>query len=375
MNCCVCGEGEPDYEAGSRACRRCGGRLAGALRQVPVLVDELRGLGYVERDVRPLACTTSGCDRPARWSGTFQARGKPPRPCVPYCGRCATNLLSAGLLFGLHPARSHADPVATALTAGPVNGASTGPRAAGTRERSLPIRVDPTDLLARPRHGSLQVAARSPWPDDQIGHLPAAAILDFWVRDWANIRGEGLPVPEVGRLCGWLSDRLDWALREHPALDEFAGDVSRLLGALYGLAGLGLAAPKLMEAPCPSCGLLALTQPFPEAYIECVCGRCLTPAEYEEYVMDMRHEIRALDVVAALNGGIHLDVTKLRFAVVTAKQDDDSAFGWGEVLVLHRDGREAFGRERRPRPSEIEVFDDLDGVMIRQGRLLREEAS
>lgn len=247
--CCICGERERDYEARSQACSRCAGRLSGALRQIPVLVDELRtAAAEVDAHV-PALRFPPGHDH-------------------------------AGELV------PHRDPLA-ALPAGPLSGVVRGARVSGTPEARLPIRVDPTDLLARPRNGSLAVAARSPWPDDQVGHLAVATVLDFWARDWADLRGEGLPVPEVGRLCGWLSDRLDWALREHPALDEFARDVSDLLGALWGLAGHGSARPKPMEAACPSCSLLTLVQPFPEANIECVtvdCGRILTPAEYAEHV-------------------------------------------------------------------------------------------
>lgn len=250
--CVVCEDRDPDHPL--LACARCAGRLSGALRQIPVLVDELHGLGYVERDTGERRAADGG------------------------------------------PGGRGWDPVANVFPSGPVPGASTGPRAGGTRERSLPIRVDPTDLLARPRYGSLLVAARSPWPDDQIGHLPVAATLDFWVRDWADTRGEGLPdistrtVRPVALLCGWLEVRLDWALRDHLALDEFARDVSDLLGALWGLAGHGAARPKPMEAACPSCSLLTLVQPFPEANIECAtvdCGRILTPAEYAEHVITL----------------------------------------------------------------------------------------
>lgn len=356
--CVVCQD--RDSEERSQACSRCAGRLAGALRQIPKLVDELRGLGYVERDVRP-----------------------------------GTRAVREGAEIVRVPAM--ADPVANLWPAGPMAGASTGPRAGGTRERSLPIRVDPTDLLARPRHGSLLVAGRSPWPDDQVGHLGAAAVLDFWVRDWADLRGEGLPPLQAagerspaGLLARWLADRLDWALREHPALDEFAGDVSRLLGALWGLAGHGTARPKLMEAECPSCGLLALTQPFPEAYIECDCGRCLTPDEYEEYVMDMRHEVTAQDVLTVLNGLERPKLDGLTFAVITKGYTESpgqgraagklikheeifSPFERGEIVVLNGNGREPFGEGRKPGKwsVEYEEFLTLDGALNCREQLLK----
>lgn len=350
--CVICAERPPEER--SLACARCAGRLAGALRQIPVLVDELRTLAAEVDTHLPALRFPPGHDR-------------------------------AGQLV------PHRDPLSD-LPAGPLSGAVRGARVSGSPEARLPIRIDPTDLLARPRNGSLAVAARSPWPDDQVGHLAVASVLDFWARDWADLLGEGLPVPEVGRLCGWLSDRLDWALEDHPALDEFAGDVSRLLGALYGLAGLGLAAPKLMEAPCPSCGLLALTQPFPEAYIECACGRCLTPDEYEEYVMDMRHEVTAQDVLTVLNGLERPKLDGLTFAVITKGYTESpgqgraagkliqheemfSPFTRGEIVVLNGNGREPFGEGRKPGKwsVEFEEFLTLAGALNCRERLLAEE--
>lgn len=249
--CCVCQDRERDWPA--LACRRCWGRLAGSLRQIPGLVEELSGLGYVQRDRRERPDDVNG-----RW----------------------------------------ADPIAHALPAGPLNGSKSAPRVSGSPGRSAPIRIDPTDLLARSRHASLAVATSSRWPEDQVGYLSAATILDFWVRDWADLRGEHLP--EIGRerspaltLANWLLDRLDWACQHHFALDEFAGDIQQLSSALYGLCGYGAARPKLMEAPCPSCHLLTLTQCYEESNIECSaieCGRILTVEEYAEHVRTILEE-------------------------------------------------------------------------------------
>lgn len=244
-----------DHEAeeGWLVCRRAWGRLAGALHQIPRLVEELSGLGFVQRDRRERPDDVNG-----RW----------------------------------------ADPIAHSLPAGPLNGSKSAPRVSGTPGRSAPIRIDPTDLTGRPRHGSLQVADRSRWPEDQVGFLSAATVLDFWVRDWADLRGEHLP--EIGgerspalTLANWLLDRLDWARQHHYALDEFAADVQQLSSALYGLAGYGAARPKLMEAPCPGCHLLTLTQCYEESNIECSaieCGRILTVEEYAEYVRTLIEE-------------------------------------------------------------------------------------
>jgi len=233
--CCVCEELPPDWPR--LACSRCANRILGALGQIPKLVDELRVELTPDDDAR--------------------------------------------------------DPVAVGLPAGPQKGSWRESRIRSTRPERLPIAVDPTDLLMPPRHGSLAVAS-GPYAADQDGHLSVATVLDFWVRDWADLRGEGLPAlrtrersQAVGVLSGWLADRLGWALERHGALDEFARDVFDLSGALYGAVNGGRALPKPMEAPCPRCGLASLLQPFPEADIECGdpdCRRLLSPAEYADHV-------------------------------------------------------------------------------------------
>lgn len=253
-----------DHEAdpGWLVCRRAWGRLAGALRQIPDLCDELSGLGFVQRDTR------YRLDDQKAVAMAYDNAGEP------------------------HPV--YADPVSYAFPAGPLNGLRNGAKVSGSPGRSAPIRIDPTDLTGRPRHGSVPVADRSPWPEDQVGYLSAATVLDFWVRDWADIRGEGLPAAQgVRRLSGWLLDRLDWACQSFMALDEFAEDVRKLSSALFGLAGYGAARPKLMEAACPGCHLLTLTQGYPDGQIECNttdCERILTPEEYAEWVRNLIDE-------------------------------------------------------------------------------------
>lgn len=254
MTGCVIHPGEHEAVEGWLCCTKAWGRLAGALRQIPGLCDELAGLGYVQRD-------------------TGRRRGD-----------------DGQVVDGW-------DPVANTFPAGPLNGVRNGAKVSGSPGRSAPIRIDPTDLTGRPRHGSVPVADRSPWPEDQVGYLSAATTLDFWARDWALIRGESAPWLDgersAGILCRWLLDRLDWACVEYLALDEFAEDVRVLCSALYGLNGYGVSRPKLMEAPCPSCQLLTLTQSYPDASIECGttdCERILTPEEYAVYVQSLIEE-------------------------------------------------------------------------------------
>lgn len=269
-----------DHEADEDwlCCRRAWGRLAGSLRRIPELCEELAGLGYVQRDT-----------------------GLRVRAEVRYENTRKSDVADEGF----------PDPVAYALPAGPLNGRRSGPRVSSTPDPSIPIAVDVTDLLGPARHGSLPVADRSRWPEDQTGFLSAATILDFWARDWADLRGERPPDLRsrdrslvanvaatshglaVGILCSWLLDRLDWACQRFAALDEFARDIQELSSALYGLNGHGPARPKLMEATCPGCTYTTLVQYYPEANIECLtedCGRILTPEEYAEHVRSLIEE-------------------------------------------------------------------------------------
>lgn len=242
--CVVCSEREAER---GEVCSRCWARMAGHLRQIPDLARELAGLGYVERDdTEPKISDRAG------------------RP-VPHC-----------------------DPVARVLTAGPLNGASGAPRVSGSSTPPVPIRIDPTDLLGAARHGSRGPHARGVLglDDDQVGHLPAATVLDTWVRDWAAKRAEHLPVPTVTVLCGWLLDRLDWACDRHPAVDEFVAELRALCGALLAACGRTDPRPEPLPAPCPDCGLLTLWRDVDAERIVCGggCPRLLDEDAYAEHV-------------------------------------------------------------------------------------------
>lgn len=223
--------------------------MAGALRLIPDLCNELSGLGYVERD------------------------GRAPKLVFP------NGHQSAG------EAVPHFDPISNGLTAGPLNGSKGAPRVSGSTERPVPIRIDPTDLLATSRQGSLAVAVTGAHAQDQIGHLAVATELEFWARDWADSRGENPPLPLVPILCRWLLDRLDWACQHHHALDEFAAALRRLQGALFGLCGYGEPRPETLSAPCPGCHMLTLYRDVDMQRIVCGagCAELMTEDSYAEY--------------------------------------------------------------------------------------------
>lgn len=230
--CVVCPvpDGEQPHEAaeGWLTCWRAWARMAGALRLIPDLCDELHGLGYVMRN--------------------------------------------------------HRDPVSRVLPSGPVNGSKGSPRVNGSRDAPVPLRIDPTDLLMPSRPASLSVAVTGSYASDQIGHLAVATELEFWARDWADIRREGIPLPNVPELSEWLRNRLEWACEHHPAIDEFAGKLRQLRTALTAAAGRFDAMPETLSAPCDSCGTLALYRDTDIERVACgSCARLMTEDEYADY--------------------------------------------------------------------------------------------
>jgi len=256
MICVVCQDESRPVEPGWLVDQRCYDRMANALMRIPDLVAEVASLGLVQRDHRR---ELRDVDTGRRWP--------------------------------------HYDPIANMLPSGPINGASRTPRVSGGRAAPLPIRVDPTDLTAPARPGSLAVHANGRWPQDQIGWLSAATELDFWAADWASERHESRPSPQVPVLCAWLFDRLDWAAQEHVALEEFAGKLSGLYGALVSAVGGWTAKPETLITPCRSCGMLALYRevgPTPE-YDRVACGACpslLTESDYAEWVKELTERER-----------------------------------------------------------------------------------
>ena len=255
--CVVCpprgpddGGHEPDRERGHQCCATAYLRLAGALNAIPDRVDELLGLGYVERDA-------------LRYPRVLDRSGEP----VP-----------------------HHDPVANLWPAGPVPGQRGGAKVHAAPSSVPPLSLDVVDLTSGVNHEARRLLARGVLglDDDQVGHLSAATILHGWVRDWADIRREAEPMPTVRELSRWLSDRLDWACEKHPALDEFARDLFELQAALDAITGQLPARPQRVDRPCPACGWWALSKAPGEEYIRCGrCDRALTDDEYREHLEDV----------------------------------------------------------------------------------------
>lgn len=257
-NCVICAH--RDAREGW-VCEPCRGRLAGQLRDIPHLVEELKS---------------------------------PPEA---------------------EPAH---DLVSVAFPAAAIAGQSNAPRVQGSREAPVPISVDRTDLLGeadgRTVHYSHMVPKVRVWYDpelpdkdgfvfgwhrelvrdehgqvvmvpagDQTGYPSAATVLDGWCALFAEERRESIPTPRPADQSRWLLDRLD-ELFKHPAVDECAKEIGDLWHVLRRACGLTMPQPELCAGiPCRrvDCDLKTLYRVPGSDFIECAtCGLLLTLEEY-----------------------------------------------------------------------------------------------
>lgn len=160
-----------------------------------------------------------------------------------------------------------------------------GGRVSGSKEAPLGVRVAVLDLLLPAGSGTVSDANK-----DQMGQLPTAVVLDAWVNDWRDYRamGEHRPTSAVPVLSSWLSNRLDWAAQNHPAMDAFAQEIRQLCGALHA-AVHGVQKPQRTHrygVPCrrPECSYMEMYETS-DSYIECgMCGDLLTKDEFDRWV-------------------------------------------------------------------------------------------
>jgi hypothetical protein len=230
-------------------------KVAGQLRDIPALVDELRG--------EPAADVTTGEERTEERAD--------------HLVDLAGSLAAVVRVEHLHLVDVHAG-------AGP--GQSGAPRVHGSREAPMPISADRTDLLATARVPSITHAYPGQL-DDQVGHLAVATVLDGWCRDFAETRRESAPEPIPAAQCRYLGDRLEWAFKQHEAVDEFAGEVGDLWHTLRRAAGLTTPQPELcVGVPCrrADCDVKTLWRIPGSDYVECgSCGALLTETEYQAW--------------------------------------------------------------------------------------------
>lgn len=150
-------------------------------------------------------------------------------------------------------------------------------RISGSREAPLPLRVDALDFAEPARR---PIEGVSDPGRDQRGVWSVAAVLDSWVRDWAELLDVPLPSPLVPDLVSWLSRNLQWAVDNHPAIEEFNDEVTAMLYALRALLNVSKK-PIYLHDPCPTCGLIALKRDPAGGDVE--CGNCHRAWKHEEF--------------------------------------------------------------------------------------------
>lgn len=162
----------------------------------------------------------------------------------------------------------------------------------GSHEAPLPLRVDALDLTMPARAGTV----RDPY-GDQVGHVPVASELDQWVDDWREHRGKGERRPEpptVTVLASWLAKRLADACADHPAIDEFAADMHRIVNTLRAATGDTPSPPQRLPTPCSYCDQLTLVRvPARDVRPICcrACGRSWSEEEYAEWAGELAHAV------------------------------------------------------------------------------------
>jgi hypothetical protein len=188
-----------------------------------------------------------------------------------------------------------ADPVSALGGVSPINSRSTQPSVSGSRERPLPINAALLDLKA-PGRTVNPTAAVADWPEDQIGYLSAATVLDEWIR---AVRSElfpdhHLPPATVDEMVAWLRTptgdertRVDDICDRYGQVPDFAASIKHLRGALRAAAGETEPQPQRCEqVPCRSCDMEMLYRQ-PGGDVHCVnpdCRAVLREAEYQDWV-------------------------------------------------------------------------------------------
>lgn len=138
--------------------------------------------------------------------------------------------------------------------------------------------LDPAPGRGGPRVGSRHGTAAEPLRLDVIdltgarGHV--LTVLSSWIRCWAEDGAGDLPEWPAGEhervtaACRWLRWRLDWAARQHPAVDDAMHEVRHLHGQLR--AALGEERERRIAVSCPCGSVLRVTVNTHGA----TCGGC-----------------------------------------------------------------------------------------------------
>jgi hypothetical protein len=176
------------------------------------------------------------------------------------------------------------DPLAAVNGVSPIPSRSKQPPVTGSRERPLPVSADLLDLKAPARQPNPTDRARD-WPEDQVGRLSAATVLDQIVRDVRDTvcPVQHLPAATVDEMVAWLRNRVDDMCDRHPAIEDIATELRDLRGALRAAAGETEPSPEPCDGvTCDRCDTRSLFRRPGDIY-RAECGTCGTLYNEDEY--------------------------------------------------------------------------------------------
>lgn len=190
------------------------------------------------------------------------------------------------------------DPLTAVGGVAPINSRSKAPTVSGSRERPIPIPVTALDLKAPAKVPALAPSPRgrdepaNGWPEDQVGYLSAATVLDQWVRDVRDTLhpDHHLPTATVDELVLWLRNRVDDICNRHPAVVDLAEEIRSLRSALRSAAGETDPPPEPCDGvSCARCEKRALYRRPGDTYrAECSsCGILYTEDEYTALLAEL----------------------------------------------------------------------------------------
>jgi hypothetical protein len=120
--------------------------------------------------------------------------------------------------------------------------------------------------------------------------------LERWEADWRSCRGVSAAMTKatISNVTSWLHANLGWAADQHPAFDEFAGDMRRLRGHVERALGT-VDRPVFANCGCIDCGE-RLARRWTTSGLEddwtCLgCRRTYTESDY--YLAVEHHQMQA----------------------------------------------------------------------------------
>jgi len=120
--------------------------------------------------------------------------------------------------------------------------------------------------------------------------------LERWEADWRSCRGVGAAMTKatISNVTSYLHANLGWAAAEHPAFDDFAGDMRRLRGHVDRALGR-IDRPMFANCGCIDCGE-RLARRWTTSGLEddwtCLgCRRTYTESDY--YLAVEHHQMQA----------------------------------------------------------------------------------